>query len=177
MFFLVPVTTSVVTASTVPLEEVPDSSTVVTAPPVLPVMVPAPTTVAPVPPAPSIEVPDASVGAAVSLVHASSQEDSDVPLSRFLVRSTGSVTVSPRVGEDGCPPPEKLGGKSWKVIPEKEAGKNSKTSPSFSRFLPNFAETFSRLETSQPPVQGRLSVTICFGCFFIGVVCSYAERP
>ena len=107
LVLLVPVTTTVVTASTVPLEEVPDSSAVISAAPVLPVMVPVATTVASVPPAPSIEFPDASVGAsAVSLAHASPlapQEDSDVPLSRFLVRSTESVTVFPRVDEDVCP--------------------------------------------------------------------------
>ena len=111
MFFLVPVTTSVVTAPTVPLEEVFVSRAVASAPPVLPVVVPIATTVASVPPAPSIEVPDAAAAATVSLIHAFSpvpQEDSDVPLSRFLVRPADSVSISPRVGEDACPPPEKL---------------------------------------------------------------------
>ena len=155
MFFLVPVTTSVVPAPTVLPEEVSVASAVVSASPILPVDVPAATVVASDPPAPTLEVTDATAGVAASLVCASSlvdQEDSDVPLSAFLARPANSGLISPRVGEDVCPAAEKMGDAVAKTVPEKETGKNSKTSPCFSRYLPDFAATFGRVESPQPPV-------------------------
>ena len=158
MFFLVPVTTSVVPAPTVPPEKVSVVSAVVSASPVLP----AATVVASDPPAPTLGNADASAGVAASLVCASSpvhQEDSDVPLSTFLARPANTGSISPREGEDVCPPAEKMGDADGKAGPEKETGKNSKTSPCFSRYLPDFAATFGRGES--PPVQSEFFI-VCF---------------
>ena len=161
MFFLVPVTTSVVPAPTVPPEKVSVVSAVVSASPVLPVDVPAATVVASDPPAPTLGNADASAGVAASLVCASPvhQEDSDVPLSTFLARPANTGFISPREGEDVCPPAEKMGDADGKAGPEKETGKNSKTSPCFSRYLPDFAATFGRRES--PPVQSEFFIA-CF---------------
>ena len=162
MFFLVPVTTSVVPAPTVPPEKISVVSAVVSASPVLPVEVPAATVVASDPPAPTLGNADASAGVAASLVCASSpvhQEDSDVPLSTFLARPANTGFISPREGEDVCPPAEKMGDADGKAGTEKETGKNSKTSPCFSRYLPDFVATFGRGEA--PPVQSEFLI-VCF---------------
>ena len=146
MFFLVPVTTSVVTALAVPPVEVSVASAVFSAPSVLPVVDAIATTVAFVPPAPSLESPDAAVATTVSLVRVSSpvpQEDSNVPLSLFFSGPTISGSIHPRLGEDVCPPPEEMGRNSQKAVAEKETGGTSNTSSCFSRFLPNITETFS----------------------------------
>ena len=87
LFFLVPVTTSVVAASTVPPVKVSVASTEVPASPVVSVVVPEASAVVPVPPAPSAESSGAVVSSIVPLAGASPpvpQEDSDVPLSQFL---------------------------------------------------------------------------------------------
>ena len=105
MFFLVPVTTSVVAASTVPPVKVSVARTEVSASPVASVVVPETSAVVPAPPAPSAESPDAVVASTAPLASASSpvpQEDSDVPLSQFLAKPIGSSAISPRVGEDVC---------------------------------------------------------------------------
>ena len=118
----------------------------------------------------SPESPDAAVATTVSLVRASSpvpQEDSFVPLSRFFSGPTISGSIHPRVGEVVCPTPEEMGRNSQKAVPEKETGGTSKTSLCFSRFLPNFTETFSRLETSHPPTQGEFSVIIVVFVFLL----------
>ena len=123
--FLVPVTTSVVTASTVPPVKVSVASTEVSAPPVVSVVVPEFSAVVSAPPAPSVESPDAVAAATASLVCASShvpQEDSDVPLSRFLAKPSGSSAISPRVGEDVCPTLEDKKTGAQKVVREKGTG-------------------------------------------------------
>ena len=158
--FLVPVTTSVVTASTVPPVKVSVVSTEVSAPPVVSVVVPESSAVVSAPPAPSVESPDAVAAATASLICASSpvpQEDSDVPLSRFLAKASGSSAFSPRVGEDVCPTLENEKTRAQKIVREKGTGVTAKTSPCFSRYLPKFAETFSR-----PSTQGEFS----FSCYF-----------
>ena len=143
--FLVPAT-SVVTASTVPPVKVSVATTEVSAPPVV-----------------SVESPDAVAVATVSLVCASSpvpQEDSDVPLSRFLAKPSGSSAISPRVGEDVCPTLENEKTRAQNIVREKGTGVAAKTSPCFSRYLPNFAETFSR-----PSTQGEFSFSCDFPIF------------
>ena len=123
--FLVPVTTSVVTASTVPPVKVSVASTEVSAPPVVSVVVPEFSAVVSAPPAPSVESPDAVAAATASLVCASShvpQEDSDVPLSRFLAKPSNSSAISPRVGEDVCPTLEDKKTGAQKVVREKGTG-------------------------------------------------------
>ena len=58
-----------------------------------------------------------------------------------------------------APPAEKMGDADGKAGPEKETGKNSKTSPCFSRYLPDFAATFGIGES--PPVQSEFFI-VCF---------------
>ena len=159
MFFLVPVTTSVVAASTVPPVKVSVASTEVSA-------------VVPVPPAPSAESSGAVVASIVPLAGASPplpQEDSDVPLSQFLAKPNISSAISPRVGEDVCPSLENEKTGAQKIVRGKGTDVAAKTSPCFSRYLPNFPETFSR-----PSTQGEFSFNCCFLFslfFFISVVC------
>ena len=160
MFFLVPVTTSVVAASTVPPVKVSVARTEVSASPVVSVVVPETCAVVPAPPAPSAESPDAVVASTAPLASAFfpvTQEDSDVPLSQFLAKPVGSSAISPRVGEDVCPTLENEKTGAQKIVREKGTGVAAKTSPCFSRYLPNFAKTFSR-----PSTQGEFS----FNCYF-----------
>ena len=142
MFFLVPVTTSVVAASTVPPVNVSVAGTGVSASPIVSVVVPEASAVVPVPPVPSAESSGAVAASIVALAGASpplSQEDSDVPLSQFLARSNIPSAISPRVGEDVCPPLENEEAGAQKIVRGKGADVAAKTSPCFSRYLPNFA--------------------------------------
>ena len=160
VFFLVPVTTSVVAASTVPPVKVSVACTEVSASPVVSFVVPEDSAVIPAPPAPSAESPGAVAASTVPLAGASPplpQEDSDVPLSQFLAKPIVSSAISPRVGEDVCPTLENEKAGSQKIVCEKGTGVAAKTSPCFSRYLPNFAETFSR-----PSTQGGFSFNSCF---------------
>ena len=171
MFFLVPVTTSVVAASTVPPVKVSVASTEVSASPVVSVVVPEASAVVPVPPAPSAESSGAVVASIVPLAGASPplpQEDSDVPLSQFLAKPNISSAISPRVGEDVCPSLENEKTGAQKIVRGKGTDVAGKTSPCFSRYLPNFPETFSR-----PSTQGEFSFNCCFlfSLFFFHLGC------
>ena len=84
----------------------------------------------------------------------SSQEDLDVPLAAPLGDLSQYPVDSTRGGEDVNPPVEKGKRASEKVV-------ISTTSPRVTRFLPDFAETFSKLESSRVNVQGE-----CFVFFF-----------
>ena len=171
MFFLVPVTTSVVAASTVPPVNVSVASTGVSASPIVSVVVPEASAVVPVPPVPSAESSGAVAASIVPLAGASPplpQEDSDVPLSQFLARSNIPSAISPRVGEDVCPQLENEKTGAQKVVRGKGADVAAKTSPCFSRYLPNFAETFSR-----PSTQGEFSFNCCF--FFFAVFFAFVD--
>ena len=165
MFFLVPVTTSVVAASSVPPVNVSVAGTGVSASPIVSVVVPEASAVVSVPPVPSAESSGAVAASIVPLAGASpplSQEDSDVPLSQFLARSNIPSAISPRVGEDVCPPLENEETGAQKIVRGKGADVAAKTSPCFSHYLPNFAETFSR-----PSTQGEFS----FNCWFFFFFC------
>ena len=121
---------------------------------------------------------DLGAAAATSAVGApllpSSQDDLDVPLSTLLSASK-ECTVDPthHGGEDVRPPPEK------EVLAENvgELGVASTLSPRFTRFLPAFADTFSKLEPSRVAIQGEhfvlyfYSVFISLGFSFCGLVC------
>ena len=172
--FLVPATTVVVPSPVVPPEEHAVASATVPASPVPPVEVPAVAFVVSEPPAPTpgvtdvivplIEVADVTVGAAASLTCAptpSQQDDSDVPLSSFLTKSKNTGLSSPRVGEDVCPPAKKKGELVEKTVAEEGAVKSAIASPNFSRYLPDFAATFGRIESPSPAAQGELSL-VCF---------------
>ena len=78
----------------------------------------------------------------------SSREDLDVPFSALLGNPSQCAVDSTRGGADDCPPVEKE-----EKMPE--VGVTSTSSPRFTRFLPNFAETFSKLESSRATVQGE----------------------
>ena len=71
-----------------------------------------------------------------------------MPLSALLGNPSQCAVDSTRGGEDVCPPMEKE-----EKMPE--VGVTSTSSPRFTRFLPIFAETFSKLESSRATVQGE----------------------
>ena len=83
-----------------------------------------------------------------------SQEDLDAPLSTLLSKSKRGTVDLTHGGEDVRPPPEK------EVLAENvgELGVSSTLSPRFTRFLPAFADTFSKLESSRLAVQGEYFV-------------------
>ena len=62
---------------------------------------------------------------------------------------------SAREGEEAGPPEEKGKQATEKVV-------SATTSPRFTRFLPDFAETFSKLESSRENVQGECSFLFSF---------------
>ena len=85
----------------------------------------------------------------------SSQEELDVPLSALLGNLSGQPVGSAREGEEAGPPGEKGKQATEKVV-------SATTSPRFTRFLPDFAETFSKLESSRENVQGGCSFLFSF---------------
>ena len=90
----------------------------------------------------------------------SSQEELDVPLSALLGTLSGHPVGSAREGEEAGPPGEKRKQATEKVV-------SATTSPRFTRFLPDFAETFIKLESSRENVQGGYSFLFSFSsCYF-----------
>ena len=102
----------------------------------------------------SSEPLDLGAAAATSAVDApllpSSQDDLDVPLSTLLSASKECTVDPTHGGEDVRPTPEK------EVLTENvgKLGVASTLSPRFTRFLPAFADTFSKLEPSRVAIQG-----------------------
>ena len=88
------------------------------------------------------------------------QDDLDTPLSKLLGNSVQCTADSAHGGEGVHPPEEKEKEMPEEIVPG--VGVTSTSSPRFTRFLPDFAETFSKLESARTTVHGE-----CLGFYII----------
>ena len=120
---------------------------------------------------PESVVAPVSGGAAVALTFdapllPSSQDDLDTPLSKLLGDSGQCTVDSAHGGEGARPPEEKEKEMPDEIVPG--VGVTSTSSPRFTRFLPDFAETFSKLESARTTVQGEFLGFDPMSCSFLG---------